>query len=72
MKNKKVIALLTVLSLSVSIPVNAMASDITVVPEQPEVSDTEAPTEATEITENTDQDEKLDNELNNANKFPES
>lgn len=60
------------MSLSVSIPVNAMASDITVVPKQPEVSDIRATTEATEIIENTDQDEKLDNELNNANKFPES
>lgn len=35
MKNRKVIALLTVMSLSVSIPVNAMASEVTTAPVEP-------------------------------------
>ena len=63
MKNRKVIALLTVMSLSVSIPVNAMASEVTTAPVEPVVSDAEVPVEDTEKAENTDQGEESDTEV---------
>lgn len=63
MKNRKVIALLTVMSLSVSIPVNAMASEVTTTPVEPVVSDAEVPVEDTEKAENTDQGEESDTEV---------
>ena len=51
------------MSLSVSIPVNAMASEVTTAPVEPVVSDAEVPVEDTEKAENRDQGEESDTEV---------